>query len=105
LYRLQVVGAAGMAPLTPVSISRDQDVELKVLSTLDLSLAVGFGVLLALGLLVVGRPGPFLWALRLPGRLFGRHSSRTGRTAEDLLPEQAQLYTDTDNVLLPHRRL
>ncbi len=105
LYRLQVVGASGMAPLTPVSISRDQDVELKVLSTLDLSLAAAFGILLALGLLIVGRPGPFLWALRLPGRLFDRRSSRTGRTADGLMPEQAQLYTDTDNVLLPQRRL
>lgn len=105
LYRLQVVGASGMAPLTPVSISRDQDVELKVLSALDLGLAVSFGVVLALGLLIVGRPGLFLWALRLPGRLVSRRRLRVRPSADGLLPEQGQLFTDTDNVLLPQRRL
>ena len=105
LYRLQVVGASGMAPLTPVSISRDQDVELKVLSALDLGLAASFGVVLALGLLIVGRPGPFLWALRLPGRLLGRRRARAGHAANSLVSEQGQLYTDTDNMALPQRRL
>lgn len=70
LYRLQVVGAAGMAPETPVAVSRDQVVELKVLSSLDIGLGAGCGLVAALGLLLIGRPGPLLWLL--PGRRAGR---------------------------------
>lgn len=61
LYRLQVLGARGMAPETPVAVSRNQVVELKVLSALDMALAGGAGLIGALGLLLIGRPGPLLW--------------------------------------------
>jgi hypothetical protein len=69
LYRLQVVGASGIAPETPLSVSRDQDLELKVLSTLDITLAVGGGIVGALGLLLIGRPGPLLWLIALLVRM------------------------------------
>ncbi len=56
LYKVQVKGASGIAPLTPVALSRDQDVALKVLSTLDISIGLALGALFALGLLLYGRP-------------------------------------------------
>ena len=56
LYKVQVVGAHGMAPLTPVALSRDQAVELKVLSRLDMGAGLGLGLALALSLLLLGRP-------------------------------------------------
>ena len=59
LYRVKAIGVHGMAPPTPVALSRDQVVELKVLSSLDIGIAVGLGVLLALGLLIYGRPQLF----------------------------------------------
>jgi hypothetical protein len=103
LYRLQAVGAAGMAPETPVSISRDQNVELKVLSSLDIALAVSAGVVGALGLLLIGRPGPLLWLIRLPRRMLpGR---RRPAPAHGLATEQAQLSSgDVDNNNLLQRR-
>ena len=71
LYTVQVVGARGMAPETPVALSRDQDVTLKVLSALDMGVAVGAGVLAALGLLFYGRPQlfwtPVGWLKRAAG--------------------------------------
>lgn len=56
LYHATVTGAKGMAPPTPLALSRDQDVELLVLSNLDLSVMFGFAGSLALGLLFFGRP-------------------------------------------------
>ncbi len=56
LYKVQVVGARGMAPLTPVALSRDQAVELKVLSRLDMGVGLGLGTFFALSLLLLGRP-------------------------------------------------
>ena len=56
LYHATVTGAKGMAPPTPLALSRDQDVELLVLSNLDLSVMFGFAAAMALGLLFFGRP-------------------------------------------------
>jgi hypothetical protein len=56
LYTVQVVGARGAAPPTPVALSRDQYVELKVLSTLDMGVGLTLGIVGALGLLFWGRP-------------------------------------------------
>ncbi|CAA9288686.1 MAG: hypothetical protein AVDCRST_MAG93-3731 [uncultured Chloroflexia bacterium] len=55
LYKLQVTGAQGIAPVIPVVLSRDQEVELKVLSNLDIYGSTLIGVSLALGLLLYGR--------------------------------------------------
>jgi hypothetical protein len=56
VYKIQVQGVGGMAPVTPVVISRNQDATLKVLTTLDMAAAGTAGALGALGLLLLGRP-------------------------------------------------
>lgn len=55
-YRVTVVGAQGMAPPTPMALSRNQEVELLVLSHFDMVVFFGTGVSLALAILFVGRP-------------------------------------------------
>lgn len=56
LYTVQAVGVSGVAPETPVAITRVQDVSLRVVSQLDIGLALGLGIILALALLLIGRP-------------------------------------------------
>lgn len=59
LYKAQVAGARGMAPPTPIALSRDQTVALKVLSALDMGVGLSLGLVGALGLLLLGRPQLF----------------------------------------------
>ena len=73
-YRVKPTGVEGMAPFTPVALSRDQEAELKVLTVFDMALSAGLGVVGALGLLIYGRPH----LLRLPFMLFSR-IQRLGR--------------------------
>lgn len=61
-YKVQAVGARGMAPVTPVAITRFQDVPLLVISWLDMGIGLSLGLLLAFTLLFVGRP-QLLWLL------------------------------------------
>lgn len=56
IYRVTVVGADGYAPLTPIALSRDQDVELMVFSYVDIGVLLGAGLFLSVGLLLLGRP-------------------------------------------------
>jgi hypothetical protein len=58
LYRAQVLGVQdkGTAFITPIALSRDQDVSLLVLSNLDIGLGGFVLIALALGLLFGGRP-------------------------------------------------
>lgn len=67
IYKAQVMDVSGMAPLTPVAVSRNQEVPLKVLTALDMGVAVTLGLILAIGLLYFGRPQWFNWFL--PARL------------------------------------
>ncbi len=55
-YKVKVVGVGGVTPATPVALSRNQTIELTVLSTLDLIVAGAAGFLGAFGLLFYGRP-------------------------------------------------
>jgi transposase-like protein len=55
-YKMQVTGVGGIAPQTPVALSRYQDVELKVLTVLDMALGLVIGLTLSVGLLFYGRP-------------------------------------------------
>lgn len=55
-YKLQVTGVGGVAPPTPVALSRDQEVVLKVLSVFDIGLGLSLGVTIGFGLLFYGRP-------------------------------------------------
>jgi hypothetical protein len=50
------VKAAGVSFTRPVSVSRNQEVELKVISYLDMALAAGALIALAVGLLLARRP-------------------------------------------------
>jgi transposase len=64
-YKVQAGGVGGMAPITPVVLSKDQDVYLKVMTTLDIATFLGTGIFGALGLLFIGRP----FLLTLPFRM------------------------------------
>jgi len=63
IYKAQVMDVKGMAPLTPVAVSRNQEVPLKVLTALDMGVAVTLALILAIGLLYFGRPQWFNWFL------------------------------------------
>ena len=55
-YSARIIGAGGSAPPTPVHLSRDQSIELLMLSYLDISLIVGIPLLIALAFFFIGRP-------------------------------------------------
>jgi hypothetical protein len=55
-YSARIIGAGGSAPPTPVHLSRDQDVELLMLSYLDISLIIGIPLIIALAFFFIGRP-------------------------------------------------
>ncbi|HEY9152010.1 MAG TPA: hypothetical protein VIN60_03925 [Anaerolineales bacterium] len=62
IYTATVVGAQGMAPSTPIALSRDQNVDLLVVSYLDMIALLVLGLGLAFGFVFVGRPRLF-WKL------------------------------------------
>jgi hypothetical protein len=66
-YSATVISRGGSAPPTPIHLSRDQDVELLVLSFLDMGIIFGVPLTLALVLFFIGRPRLFR-ALRHPSR-------------------------------------
>jgi transposase-like protein len=76
LYTVTVMGASGMAPPTPLAMSRNQIVELLVFSHLDMTVLLGFGVVLALGLLFYGRPYLFKMLITLPSHLIPKRRAR-----------------------------
>ena len=55
-YSAKITGAGGSAPPTPVHLSRDQDVELLMLSYLDIALIIGVPLCIALAFFFIGRP-------------------------------------------------
>lgn len=66
-YSATVISRGGSAPPTSIHLSRDQDVELLVLSFLDMGIIFGVPLTLALVLFFIGRPR-LLHALRHPSR-------------------------------------
>ena len=70
LYRASVIGAHGMTPPTPLALSQSQDVELLVISHLDMAVVLLAGAVIALGLPFFGRPQLFTMLIALSGRLF-----------------------------------
>jgi hypothetical protein len=66
-YSATVISRGGSAPPTPIHLSRDQDVELLVLSFLDMGIIFGVPLTLALVLFFIGRPRLFR-GLRHPSR-------------------------------------
>jgi hypothetical protein len=63
-YNVSVVGA-GYSPPRPIMVSRDQVVELEVISHLDVALVLALAVMAVSGLLIIGRPFLVLTPLRL----------------------------------------
>jgi hypothetical protein len=55
-YSAKIIGAGGSAPPTPVHLSRHQNVELLMLSYLDIALILGVPLLIALIFFFFGRP-------------------------------------------------
>jgi hypothetical protein len=67
-YAVSVVGA-GYSPPRPIMVSRDQVVELEVISHLDVALVLSMVVLSVSGLIILGRPFLILTPLRVLGEL------------------------------------
>ena len=55
-YSARIIGAGGSAPPTPVHLSRDQNIELLMLSYLDIALIIGIPFIIALAFFLIGRP-------------------------------------------------
>ncbi|HKG52896.1 MAG TPA: Ig-like domain-containing protein [Anaerolineales bacterium] len=66
-YSAKIIGAGGSAPPTPIYLSRDQDVELLMLSYLDIALIIGIPVAMALAFFFIGRPR-WLQVVRHPSK-------------------------------------
>ncbi len=66
-YSARIIGTGGSAPATPIHLSRDQSIELLMLSYLDMALIAGTPLLTALAFFFIGRP---LWlrVLRHPSK-------------------------------------
>jgi hypothetical protein len=82
IYRI-AVDASGLAPPRPLALSRNQEVDLQVISLLDLSLVALFAVALVFGLLFAGRPHlllGLLLAVRRTARRLAERASRPSRT-------------------------
>jgi hypothetical protein len=54
-YGVQVLNAKGLKQVIPVALSRSQEVNIKVLSFLDLGVVISLGLIVAVGLILVGR--------------------------------------------------
>ncbi len=55
-YRIVLGGGSGIALSTPVALSRDQTVNALLISLQDIAMAIGVGLVLTFGLILVGRP-------------------------------------------------
>ena len=67
LYRVRVVGVGGVTPLTPVALSRPQEMEMLVITYLDIAVLGTLGGVIAIGLLLFGRPQILAWLRRYVG--------------------------------------
>lgn len=56
LYKIDILGITGISNRTPVALSRDQEVQTKVITNVDIVVAGLLGVFLCVGLLLYGRP-------------------------------------------------
>jgi len=59
IYRVKVSGAPGISPISPIALSRDQDVQLLVISYLDIAIGAVLAAALGFGLIFIGRPRLF----------------------------------------------
>lgn len=65
-YQARVIGALGSTPSTPIHLSRNQEVELLVLSYVDMGVIFGVPALVALAFLFIGRPHILRRRVQLP---------------------------------------
>jgi hypothetical protein len=63
-YFIELVGVKGLSNRLPVALSRNQVVNTKVITYLDLSVVGIFAVIVALGLFLYGRPGVLRFFLK-----------------------------------------
>ena len=87
IYRVNVSGAPGISPISPIALSRDQDVQLLVISYLDIAIGAVLAAALGFGLLFIGRPKLF-FMLGKP-RVLVRAISSAPRTMLDAISFQA----------------
>lgn len=99
IYKVTVTGANGYAPPTPIALSRDQDVELMVFSTLDIGVLLSLGLILSVGLLWFGRPYIFKQALAPVLRIV----SKKGKTRTAAKPQIANKWTAIRSRLFSRR--
>lgn len=66
-YSARIIGIGGSAPPTPVHLSRDQGIELLMLSYLDMAVIIGIPLAIALTFFFIGRPRWFQ-VLRHPSK-------------------------------------
>jgi hypothetical protein len=64
IYHIQLKGTNGLNSTIPVALSRNQDVDVKVITYLDMGVVGGLGLLFALGLIIYGRPWLFNQSLK-----------------------------------------
>lgn len=86
IYRVNIADAPGWAPVMPVALSKDQDVQLQVVSFLDFALGILAAIGIAVGLLHVGRPHLVPKALGASSGLLGRVAGAPRRLAGRLGP-------------------
>jgi hypothetical protein len=75
IYHIALPGVTGLGTSTPVALSRNQVVNMRVVTTLDMAVMGFLSVSLALGLIFYGRP----WLL---GFIFRRKRSPTRKTSD-----------------------
>jgi hypothetical protein len=56
IYRVSLLGVKGLGTSTPVALSRNQIVNLRIVTVLDIAVVGLFGFLVAIGLILYGRP-------------------------------------------------
>jgi hypothetical protein len=66
-YSARIIGIGGSAPPTPIHLSRDQSIELLMLSYLDMAVIIGVPLSIALTFFFIGRPR-WLQVLRHPSK-------------------------------------
>jgi hypothetical protein len=74
-YYIELVGANGMSNRLPVALSRNQQVNTKVITYLDMAVVAMLGMVVALGLLLYGRPWILYAILRMNLRTVWENAS------------------------------
>jgi hypothetical protein len=75
IYRVNLIGSKGLGTSTPVALSRNQTVNLKIVTRADMAVVGIGGMLFAMGLIIYGRPwllGYFLRRRRYSSRMMGK---------------------------------